>query len=282
MDRMIELSPRLAAVGRLVPPGLPLVDVGTDHAYLPAALVQMGRIPSAVAADLRQGPLSRARETVREHGLTAKITFRLCDGLTGIRPEEAGSVAIAGMGGETIAHILAAAPWVRERAVPLILQPMSSQSDLRLWLQQNGYAIAGEKLAREGDAIYTVMLVRAGEMAPLTPGELEAGRLDRDPLRGDLLDKLMAKLRRVLEGLEPRILERSPVTYKCYCSRDKVEAALAGVGDAELADMEKEEKNVQVTCQFCDRVYSFSPAEIRAIRAHAQEDDAPAGSELSE
>ena len=49
MDRMIELSPRLAAVGRLVPPGLPLVDVGTDHAYLPAALVQMGRIPSAVA-----------------------------------------------------------------------------------------------------------------------------------------------------------------------------------------------------------------------------------------
>ena len=190
MDRMIELSPRLAAVGRLVPPGLPLVDVGTDHAYLPAALVQMGRIPSAVAADLRQGPLSRARETVREHGLTAKITFRLCDGLTGIRPEEAGSVAIAGMGGETIAHILAAAPWVRERAVPLILQPMSSQSDLRLWLQQNGYAIAGEKLAREG------------EMAPMTPGELEAGRLDHDPLRGDLLDKLTAKLRRVLEGLE--------------------------------------------------------------------------------
>lgn len=202
MDRMIELSPRLAAVGRLVPPGLPLVDVGTDHAYLPAALVQIGRIPSAVAADLRQGPLSRARETVREHGLTAKITFRLCDGLTGIRPEEAGSVAIAGMGGETIAHILAAAPWVREREVPLILQPMSSQSDLRLWLQQNGYAIVREQLAREGDAIYTVMLIRAGEMAPMTPGELEAGRLDHDPLRGDLLDKLTAKLRRVLEGLE--------------------------------------------------------------------------------
>ena len=79
---------------------------------------------------------------------------------------------------------------------------MSSQSDLRLWLQQNGYVIVREQLAREGDAIYTVMLVRAGEMAPLTPGELEAGRLDRDPLRGDLLDKLMAKLRRVSEGLE--------------------------------------------------------------------------------
>ena len=202
MDRMIELSPRLAAVGRLVPGGAPLVDVGTDHAYLPAALVQRGHIPSAVAADLRQGPLSRARETVREYGLTGKIAFRLCDGLTGIRPEEAGSIAIAGMGGETIAHILSAAPWVREQGVSLVLQPMSSLSDLRLWLQRNGYAIVREELAREGETLYTVMLVKAGEMAPMTPGELEAGRLDRDPLRGELLDKLTAKLRRVSEGLE--------------------------------------------------------------------------------
>ena len=202
MSRMIELSPRLAAVGRMVPTGLSLVDVGTDHAYLPAALVQRGQIPFAVAADLRQGPLSRARETVREYGLTGRITFRLCDGLSGIRPEEAGCIAIAGMGGETIAHILSAAPWVRERSVSLVLQPMSSLRDLRLWLQKNGYSIVREELAREGDAIYTVMLVKAGEMAPMTPGELEAGKLDRDPLRGGLLDKLMAKIQRAADGLE--------------------------------------------------------------------------------
>lgn len=202
MNRRIELSPRLAAVGRMVPRGLPLIDVGTDHAYLPAALVQGGQIPSAVAADLRQGPLSRAKETVRECGLTDRIGFRLCDGLTGIRPEEAGSVVVAGMGGETIAHILSAAPWVRERAVPLVLQPMSSLGDLRLWLMENGYAIRREELAREGDAIYTVMLAGAGEMPPMTPAELEAGRLDRDPLRGELLDRLMEKTRRAVDGLE--------------------------------------------------------------------------------
>ena len=139
---------------------------------------------------------------MREYGLTGKIAFRLCDGLTGIRPEEAGCIAIAGMGGENIAHILAAAPWVRERGVSLVLQPMSSLGDLRLWLQQNGYAIVREELAREGDTIYTVMLVKAGEMAPITTGELEAGRLDRDPLRGALLDKLMAKIQRAADGLE--------------------------------------------------------------------------------
>ena len=202
MNRMIELTPRLAMVARLVPQGVAMVDVGTDHAYLPAALIQQGKIPSAVAADLRQGPLSRAKETVREYGLTGRVAFRLCDGLTGIRPEEAGAVAIAGMGGETIAHILAAAPWTRGNGTPLILQPMSSFADLRLWLQENGYEIVKEELAREGDTIYNAMLVRAGEMLPMTPGQLEAGRLDRDPLRGALLDKLMAKAQRAVEGTE--------------------------------------------------------------------------------
>ena len=94
-----ELSPRLSMVGELVPVGARLADVGTDHAYLPAALILEGKIPWAVAADLRRGPLDRARTTVREYGLTGKAAFRLCDGLTGIRPGEVDAVAVAGMGG---------------------------------------------------------------------------------------------------------------------------------------------------------------------------------------
>ena len=229
MNRTIELTPRLAMVARLTPPGAVLVDVGTDHAYLPAALIQQGKIPYAIAADLRQGPLSRAKETVRECGLTDRIRFRLCDGLTGIRPEEAECVAIAGMGGETIAHILSAAPWTREKDVPLVLQPMSSLPDLRLWLQKNGYEILREELAREGETIYTAMLVQAGEMPALTTGELEAGRLDHDPLRGLLLDKLMAKTQRAAEGLERSRQEGSAAR------REELLALLA-----ELKQMKKE------------------------------------------
>ena len=196
-----ELSPRLSMVGELVPAGARLADVGTDHAYLPAALILEGKIPWAVAADLRRGPLDRARATVREYGLTGKAAFRLCDGLTGIRPDEVDAVAVAGMGGETIAAILSAAPWVRERDLPLILQPMSSFPDLRGWLQSNGFTIAEERLAREGDTLYTALLVRAGEMGPLSPAELWAGRNNRDPLRGAWLDMWIARVRRALEGM---------------------------------------------------------------------------------
>lgn len=199
--RRPELSPRLRMVGDLIPEGVRLADVGTDHAYLPAALILEGKIPWAIAADLRRGPLDRAKATVREYGLTEKVAFRLCDGLTGIKSEEVDAVAIAGMGGETIAAILSSAPWIRERGVPLVLQPMSSMPDLRQWLQANGFRIPEERLVREGDVLYTALLVRAGEMAPLSPAELWAGKNNCDPLRGAWLDQWIARTGRALDGM---------------------------------------------------------------------------------
>ena len=181
--RTIHLTPRLQMTADLAPEGARLADVGTDHAYLPAALILEGKIPWAIAADLRQGPLDRARATVRECGLTGRVAFRLCDGLTGIQPGEVDAVVIAGMGGETIAAILSAAPWVRTGDVPLILQPMSSFPDLRGWLQGNGFAIQEERLAREGEMLYTALLVRAGEMAPLSLAEVWLGNHVKTPLR---------------------------------------------------------------------------------------------------
>lgn len=199
--RRLELSPRLRMVGDLVPAGARLADVGTDHAYLPAALLLEEKIPWAVAADLRRGPLDRARATVRAYGLIGRVAFRLCDGLTGVRPDEVDAVVIAGMGGETIAAILNDAPWTRERDVPLILQPMSSMPDLRAWLLENGFCIEEERLAREGEMLYAALLVRAGEMGRFTPAELWAGKNSGEALRGVWLDRWLARTDRALDGM---------------------------------------------------------------------------------
>ena len=196
----MELSPRLRALADWVPKGSRFADIGTDHAYLPAWLILHGVIDRAIAADLRPGPLERARETAEKFALSERMDFRLCDGLTGIWPGEVNAVAIAGMGGETIARILEQAPWTKGEGITLLLQPMTSQSDLRLWLSGNGYAIEKEQTAREDKTLYTVMLVRAGAMPPLTQAELWAGRQSIDPLRGALLDHLTAKIRRALDG----------------------------------------------------------------------------------
>ena len=197
----IELTSRLQMVANMIPDGAKLADVGTDHAYLPAALMLNHKLTAAIAADLRQGPLSRAKETVREYGLTGKIGFRLCDGLSGITADEVNAVSIAGMGGETIAMILQAAPWTRENNVTLVLQPMSSMDELRRWLQQNGYTIAEERLAREGDTIYTAMRVQAGAMSPMSPAEYCAGKNTNAPLRGDWLEYWIKRTDRALAGV---------------------------------------------------------------------------------
>ena len=202
--RPMELTPRLRSVAQLVPQGAKFADIGTDHAYLPVWLLQHGVITRALACDLRQGPLDRARATAEKYGLTEHMDFRLCDGLAGVAPGEADTIAIAGMGGETIAAILAAAPWVWRENCLLLLQPMSAQPQLRRWLQEHGFTIAREILTREGDTIYTTFRVEAGPMAELTAGELWAGRQSRgedDPLREPYLNRLIDQTARAVEGL---------------------------------------------------------------------------------
>lgn len=179
--RRIELTLRLQAVADWVPNGARLADVGTDHAYLPAWLVQNGRIAAAIASDLREGPLKKAGETCRRFGVES-IDLRLCNGLAGISPEEADTIVIAGMGGENIAAILEAAPWTADGKHTLILQPMSRVEVLRSFLADHGYAIRREAVIPERDTLYPLMLVTAGKMT-LSPGQIYGGaELLHDPM----------------------------------------------------------------------------------------------------
>ena len=57
-------------------------------------------------------------------------------------------------------------------------------------------------------------------------------------------------------------LETAQVSYKCYCTRERVERALISLGRAELEDIQREGKNFPVSCQFCDSVYEFTPEDV--------------------
>ena len=179
--RHLELSPRLRLLAGWVRPGARIADVGTDHAYLPAWLVCNGRVASAIASDLREGPLERARETGRVYG-AEEVDFRLCNGLSGIRPEEADTIIIAGMGGENIAAILAGASWTADGAHTLLLQPQTKAEDLRLFLSEHGYQITREALVWDRGILYPCMEAMAGRET-LSLGQLYGGaKLLHDPL----------------------------------------------------------------------------------------------------
>ena len=194
----LSLPPRLAAVAALVPPGARLVDVGTDHGYLPLLLLEEGRVLSAIATDIAPGPLGRARQAAGERGTA--LDCRLCDGLAAVSPEEADTVVIAGMGGETIAGILAAAPWTREGRT-LLLQPMSKAEKLRPWLTERGYAIHREVLVEDRGKLYPILLARGGHPPPLSPQEVWAGLGRDEPLYPRYLALQIRRLRRAAAGL---------------------------------------------------------------------------------
>lgn len=161
----MQLSKRLRAVADLVPGGTVLADVGTDHAYIPIALVEEGKIPRALAMDINQGPLTRAEENIKAHGLEEKIETRLSDGLEKIKKGEADTVLIAGMGGLLTVRILSSKREVLGGAT-LVLQPQSDLPSVRGWLAEEGYAITAEDLVLEDGKYYQMMRAqKCGEMS---------------------------------------------------------------------------------------------------------------------
>lgn len=202
------LDMRLQKVAALVRPGSRLADIGTDHAYLPTALVQQGICPGAIASDVRPGPVQAARRTVEAAGLNDKIDVRLGDGLEPVRPDEAEDIVIAGMGGETIAAILAAAPWVQDSRYRLILQPMTRGEELRRYLFGAGFAIQEEQVAADSRHIYAVLSAQyTGQAFQAEEALCFVGRMP--PKEGEAyLRKAEERLFRQIEGLRQSDLGR--------------------------------------------------------------------------
>ena len=153
----IKLDDRLSAVASLVRNGKRVADIGTDHGYLVAYLVEKGICPSGIAADLRKGPLENARQTVIQQELSNKIELILSDGLQNIPENACDDIVIAGMGGNLIAEILEKAPWVKNERINIVAQPMTHAEVLRQWFIDNGFTINEEKTATDGKRYYCII-----------------------------------------------------------------------------------------------------------------------------
>ncbi len=140
----MRLSPRLKMLADMVDDGAVVADVGTDHAYLPLYLLSTGKCPSAVASDLREGPLMNAVANAAASGLTDRITMRISDGLDAIMPDDADCFIFAGMGGNLIVDILSKADWICDGTKSFIFQPMTHAETVRAYLLSLGFRIVKE------------------------------------------------------------------------------------------------------------------------------------------
>ena len=131
------LDARLTAAAQLVRPGQPVADIGCDHGKLTAVLAASGKYPKVIGADLRPGPLAKAKQTLENAGCLDRAELRLGDGLSVLSAGEVGSIVLAGVSAQTTWEIIEKAPWVSAVGGPrLVMVPATRHSELRRWLWQ--------------------------------------------------------------------------------------------------------------------------------------------------
>lgn len=191
----LPLSERLLCCACFLSGGIRVADIGCDHGYLGIYLLQKGFASSVIAADVNEAPLQSAMRNAMKYGVRDRMTFYLSDGARNI-PRDFDALVCAGMGGDTIVHILEDAPWLRSEQYRLVLQCQSKTPILRKYLSDNGWHIAKESIVRDGKFLYTVMDVRWNPSAP----RLTVGQYYISPAMADS-DPLPEYRQRIIEGL---------------------------------------------------------------------------------
>lgn len=220
----------MKAVAALVTSGGVLADVGTDHGYIPIALIQRQKIKSAIAMDINKGPLARAQDNIASARLGDYIQTRLSDGVAALGEGEADSILIAGMGGELVIHILSEGEKVCKAASELILQPQSDIRKVREYLRLHHYKIVDEDMICEDGKYYPMMRVINVELDDAWMKMDEQTRVACDIYGPLLLRNGNPVLRRFLVR-QHRQLTQILQTLQAQTMSEKIETRIAEVSE---------------------------------------------------
>jgi len=159
----MELSKRLKFIADHIDKCDSLIDVGTDHGYIPVYAVKNNLCNKAIASDINRGPVEKAKLNASVDGVSSQVQVRLGGGLEIVKKGEVEAVVIAGMGGNLIISILEK----DKNKLPLykfiILQPAQNPEVLREYLYTNGYEIIEEDICLDEGIFYELFKVRKSE-----------------------------------------------------------------------------------------------------------------------
>lgn len=196
------ITPRLETIIMHVN-GKIIADIGTDHAYIPIYLIENSMADFVIASDVKEGPVSIARDNIKDHNLSDKIEVRFGSGLSVLKQGEADTIIIAGMGGILISEIIDMDIEIA-KASKLILQPMNAQYELRKYLLSHGFKITDEDISIEGHKVYNIMTVESGHQEKFENDfEYQIPKyLKKHKYFKNLYDKKHREFTKVIKGLE--------------------------------------------------------------------------------
>ena len=158
----MQLSIRLSAIAKCVPQGSRVIDVGTDHAYIPIYLSERGIVKSCLATDINKGPLEKARKNLAMHKIS-NVHLKQTNGLEGISCDAGDVIMISGMGGYLIIDILERGKELVKSVNKLILQPQQDIDEVRRYLHSIGFKIEDEDFVQDEEKYYTIIVAVPGQ-----------------------------------------------------------------------------------------------------------------------
>jgi len=201
--KKIKLTPRLDMIAQLVPRNSRVIDIGTDHGYLPIFLAsedngdgssvsltqrekddteepspciamsltqrekddtkELSPCVAIIASDINEKPLAITKKNIIKYDCVNKIELRLGSGLKVLEYNEVDVIIIAGMGGILISEMIDEAHDILTDQNILILQPMQAQKELREYLIQSGFEIIKDLLVKEDNRIYEIIVAKEGK-----------------------------------------------------------------------------------------------------------------------
>ena len=186
MAHTTNLDDRLFRAAALFPACAYGADIGADHGRLSCFLLETGKCQRMCVADISAPSLAKARALIAERGLGARADFCVGDGLS-VLPRPAQAIAILGMGGRTVSHILLDGK-DRLRGAALVLSAHTEMMEVRKALAELGYRIEKEEISRAAGRFYVLLYAAPG------------------------LEALTEKQ----EMLGPRLMETNPEHYRDY------------------------------------------------------------------
>jgi tRNA (adenine22-N1)-methyltransferase len=140
-----------------------IMDVGTDHGYIPIYLIKNNIAKKVIASDINKGPLKKASINALLDGVSDKVDLRLGGGLEPLKNNECQAVIIAGMGGNLIRDILETDLSKVKKLNYLILQPAQNPEVLREYLYKHNYEILDEDICLDENKYYELFKVKYKE-----------------------------------------------------------------------------------------------------------------------
>lgn len=207
----MELSLRMRAIATFAKEADIVADIGCDHGFVTAALIEDYGAKQVIACDISEKSLQKAKKLVWEHNLVQSVDFYVADGLSALTDKPPDCVIIAGMGGLLIRDILERNIKTAKRAQKLVLAPQGNEYELRTFLYENGFMIYDEAIVYDEGKYYQVIAAREGK--GICPEEIYLRYGYYPAKRGERLQK---------EFLQRKLLETEMIMEKAHRGKNTV------------------------------------------------------------